>query len=309
MRGGKVLWLVDGMAMSLDSMSIRTEYVPEPLDVGLSDLLYKYGLRIQSDFVLDLECSRIPQVIGKQGDRPQIELFPWYYHPLVAARSNHPISRNLDYINFEFVSSIDTIKTKLTQTKTALLYSSQYSRIQLYPNKVGFDILRYKPDPDKFNKPNIPISYLVEGGFSSAFENRMEESMLQGLRSIGQDFVSSVSNNKMILVSDGEIIKNLYDKENGKFAQLGYNKFEKTTFNGNRDFLSNALEYLTNDQNILSARSKEFKIRLLDKVKVAKERSFWQFLNIGLPLLGLVLFGIFNTWYRKKKYTGFVSGT
>ncbi|MBK8153889.1 MAG: gliding motility-associated ABC transporter substrate-binding protein GldG [Saprospiraceae bacterium] len=309
MNGGKILWLVDGMAMSLDSMNNTAEFIPQPLDVNLSDILYKYGVRIEPNLVLDLECSKIPQVIGQQGGKPQIELFPWYYFPLVSPRSDHPIVRNLDRIMFEFPSSIDTIRTANAIQKTALLESSEYSRYQLSPMRVGFDILRYKPDPSKFDKKHLPLAYLLEGVFSSNYENRVEESMLSGMKAIGQEFKSQSSPTKMIIASDGDLIKNLYDKETGKFAPLGYNKYEKTSYVGNKDFISNAIEYLTNDENIMAARTKQIKLRLLDKVKIEEDKLFWQSLNIGLPLLVLILLGIINFLYRKRKYASFNSQT
>jgi ABC-2 type transport system permease protein len=133
--------------------------------------------------------------------------------------------------------------------------------------------------------------------------------MLSGMKAIGQEFKSQSSPTKMIIASDGDLIKNLYDKETGKFAPLGYNKYEKTSYVGNKDFISNAIEYLTNDENIMAARTKQIKLRLLDKVKIEEDKLFWQSLNIGLPLLVLILLGIINFLYRKRKYASFNSQT
>lgn len=302
MNGGKVLWFVDGMRINLDSLNTKIEIMPEVNDVNLTDMLFKYGVRIEPNLVLDIECAKIPQVIGKQGGKPQIELFPWYYHPLIGPVSVHPIVRNIDRILSEFPSSIDTVKTKFNVVKTPLLLTSQYSRFQLYPMKVSFDILRYKPDIEKFNKPHLPIAYLLEGNFSSNYENRVEESMINGLKSMNIEYKTQSPDNKMIVVADGDILKNLYDKSTGKFAPMGYNKFEELPLNGNKEFILNALEYLTNDKNILSARSKELKQRLLNGPKVEQEKSFWQFLNVALPLILLALLGIGNFYYRKNKY-------
>lgn len=303
MNGGKVLWFVDGMKMSVDSLATRNEYIPEPLDVNLSDLFFKYGLRIQPNLVLDLECAKIAQVIGKLGDKPQIELFPWYYYPIPAPLSNHPVVNNIDRILLDFPSSIDTIKTKYEVRKTPLILSSQYSRYQLAPAKVGFDILRYKPDPTKFNKPNLIMGLLLEGEFSSCFENRLDEGMNETLKSIKMEFKSKSPSTKMIVVADGDVIRNYFDEQTEKFSNLGFNKFEKLSYNGNKEFFMNAIEYLTNEENILEARSKQYKIRLLDQVKIENEKSFWQWLNVGLPLFSLVLLGMANAYLRKKRYT------
>jgi ABC-2 type transport system permease protein len=303
MNGGKILWFIDGMKMSLDSLATRNEFIPEPLDLNLSDLFFKYGLRIEPNLVLDMECAKIPQVIGKLGDKPQIELFPWYYYPVPAPVSNHPVVNSIDRILLDFPSSIDTLKTKYEVQKTPLIVSSIYSRYQLAPSKVGFDILRYKPDPSKFNKPNLIMGLLLEGVFSSSYENRLEESMSAALKSINVEFKAQSTKTKMIVVSDGDVIKNYYNEETEKFSNIGYSKFEKITYNGNKEFFMNAIEYLCNDENILQARSKLYKIRLLDQVKIEKEKTFWQWLNVGLPILGLCLFGLGNAYLRKKRYT------
>ncbi len=302
MNGGKIIWLVDGLKMSLDSLSTRNEFIPEPLDLNLTDYFFKNGIRINSNLVLDLECSRIPQVIGRTGDKPQIELFPWYYHPLIAPRSNHPIVSNIDRISLEFPSTIDSLKTKTDIKKTILLQSSQYSRYQNSPMKVGFEMMRYKPDPDKFNRPNLPIGILLEGTFGSLFENRLDEDMNNILSSIGIPFKTISSPTSMLVVADGDVIKNLYDKETGKFAPIGYNKYEKATFNGNKDFILNSIEFMINQNNILTARTKEFKLRMLDKVKAEKDKLYWQSINIVLPIILIVLFGAINFYWRKKKF-------
>jgi ABC-2 type transport system permease protein len=302
MHGGRILFFVDGMAMTLDSLAVRNEYIPEPLDLGLGDLFFEFGVRIEPNLVLDIECSRIPQVIGKQGGKPQIELFPWYYHPLVASKGNHPIVSNIDRVNFEFVSSIDTLRTKTPLKKSVLLSSSQYSRYQLAPMKVGFDILRYKPEPDKFNKPNLPLAVLVEGQFSSLYENRVTEEMKSTLSSLNMEFRPLSDPTAVIVVADGDLPRNLYDAETGKSAPMGYSRWEKTTFDGNKDFVLNAVEYLIDPNHVLVARSKQFKLRLLDKVKTEKEKTFWQVFNIGLPIVLLGLLGIFNHQIRKRKY-------
>lgn len=303
MNGGKLLWFIDGMSMSLDSLATKNEYIPEPLDLNLSDLFFKYGLRIQANLVLDLECAKIPQVIGKLGDKPQIDYFPWYYYPIPAPLSNHPVINNIDRILLDFPSSIDTLKTKFEVHKIPLIVSSSYSRFQLSPSKVSFEILRYKPDASKFNKPNLTMGILLEGIFSSSYENRLDESMNKALQAISMDFKPKSVFTKMIVVADGDVIKNNYDEATQKFSKLGYNKFEKINYNGNNEFFMNAIEYLTNDVNILEARSKQYKIRLLDQVKIEKEKVYWQGLNVGLPIIVLIIFGMSNAYFRKKRYT------
>ncbi|MFN8280907.1 MAG: gliding motility-associated ABC transporter substrate-binding protein GldG [Saprospiraceae bacterium] len=302
MNGGKVIFLIDRLAMSLDSLNTRKEYIPEPLELNLEDLLFRYGFRIEPAFVLDLECSRIPQVIGSQGGKPQIELFPWYYHPLLSGYGDHPIVQNIDRVNSEFPSYIDTLKTKTGVRHTILITSSQYSRYQLAPTKIDFEILHYKPDPSKFNKPHLPVAVLGEGIFPSLYENRVDESMKSNLANLQLDFKSMSKPTSVLVVADGDIAKNLVDKETGKFSPLGYSKWERKAFNGNKDFLLNSVDYMINPDNVLAARSKEFRIRLLDRVKAENEKMKWQLINIGLPIFLLIITGLINHYIRKKKF-------
>lgn len=301
MNGGKVLWLIDRLDINLDSLAMNeASYIPPPVPLELDDLFFKYGFRVNQDLVLDLECTRIPQVIGRQGGRPQIELIPWYYHTLTSPRSQHPISKNLDRINLFFPSSIDTIKTKTTVDKTVLLSTSEYSRNQLTPTRVNFEILRYEPDPSKFDQPFQPLALLLEGEFPSLFENNLSAEMESTLAQVGIEYKAKSVETQMIVISDGDIAKNLVD-QNGKAEPLGYNKWESFVFKGNSDLLLNSVEYLLDDSGILEARSKDVKLRMLDKVKAQEDRTSWQLFNIALPLAFLVIFGlIFNFWRRKK---------
>lgn len=301
MNGGRVLWLIDQLQISMDSLSGTNEFIPPPMELNLDDLFFKYGFRINYDLVLDLECTRIPQVIGQQGGRPQIERLPWYYHTMSAPKSSHPIAKNLDRVNLFYPSSIDTVRTKHEVKKTVLLTSSEYSRKQLTPTKVSFEILRYEPDPDKFNKPDQPLAVLLEGQFASLFENNLTREMRSTFEQLGIEYVPKSSNNKMIVISDGDIAKNLVDK-NGNPQPLGFNKWENFVFTGNSDLLLNSVEYLLDDTGVLESRSKEVKLRLLDKVRCQEERSKWQLINIGLPLFFLLIFGLIFTYIRRKRY-------
>lgn len=301
MNGGRVLWLIDQLAVSLDSLATSGEFIPPPMGHELEDLFFKYGFRINNDLVLDLESTRIPQVVGMQGDKPQIELMPWFYHTLSVPSDDHPITKNLDRVNLFFPSSIDTLKTKGKVKKTVLLRSSEYSRKQMTPTRLNFEILRYKPNPDKFGMSGIPQALLLEGQFTSLFENQVTPEMLSTFEEVGVDFKDHVEDGKMIVVADGDVVKNLVGP-NEKPEPLGRNKWEKFVFPGNSDFVLNAVEYLMDDTGLLQARSKDLKLRLLDKVRSQQERLYWQLLNILGPLLLLLLFGLIFNFIRKKKY-------
>ena len=300
MNGGKVMFLLDKFDVTLDSISGRTQYVPRDLDLNLDDLLFKYGARVNSDLLLDLECTRIPLTVGQVGNRPQLELFPWYYHPAINPSVRHPIVKNLDRIDFRFPHSIDTIKTSRTIEKTILLTTSPYTRYQLPPVQLNFEILRYEPDPSKFDKGAKNVAVLLEGEFESLYKNRVTENMMDGLNQLGITFKESSAFNAILVVSDGDIAKNPVNRSTGQFNALGFNIYEKYRF-ANREFMVNAIEYMLDKYGVIEARNKDVKLRLLDTVKAKKESTKWQLINIGGPLVLLMLGGIaFNMWRRRK---------
>ena len=302
MNGGKVLWLVDKLGVNLDSLRGRKNFIPMANELNIDDMLFKYGARIQPNLVLDFECTRIPLVTGQLGSGNQYDLFPWFYHPLVAPVSNHPIVKSLDRVNLRFPNTIDTVRTKTNIKKTVLLASSNRSRVQLTPVRLSFEVLRYDADPNRFNKPPQPLAVLLEGQFPSLYENRVTANMEQTLQQIGTEFKPVSSPTRMLVVSDGDLAKNLYNPETEKISPLGYNPFERRTFGANKDFLINAIEYLLDEQGVAQARSKEVKLRLLDMAKAREERTKWQLINIALPLMFLVLFGIIYHYIRKRRY-------
>jgi ABC-2 type transport system permease protein len=302
MNGGKVIFMLDKLLVGLDSMKIRDNFIPPQNDLNLDDMLFKYGIRINADLVLDLECTRIPLTVGMVGNKPQIELFDWFYHPLVAPPTSHPITRNLDRINFKFPSSIDTVKTKTQVEKTILLKSSRYTRSQVSPVPLSFEILRYEKDPSKFNKPSKALAVLLEGEFPSLFENRITQTMLDGMKSMDMNFKESSTPTKIVVISDGDMIRNSVNRESGQYNPAGFNVFENYRF-ANREFLINTIEYVLDEKGVLDARSREVKLRLLDTIKASDEKMKWQLINIGIPLLLLSIFGFgFHQW-RIRKYT------
>jgi gliding-associated putative ABC transporter substrate-binding component GldG len=299
MNGGKILWLVDKLNPELDSISKYKFYVPTDIETGLDELFFKYGFRLEPNLVMDMESSSIPQIIGMQGEQPQIELFKWLYHPLVTSRVDHPIVKNIDRVNLFFPASIDTIKTEIPVKKTPLLISSNYSRVQYNPMRLSFEILKLPPDPSKFNNPNQVMAMLLEGEFESAYKNRVSPEFKKALTGLGLEYKEKSIPTRQLVVADSDFIKNtISDKRD-----IGYNKWDKNYYKGNKDFILNAIEYLLDDSDILKSRSKEIKLRLLDAVKTQKEKTKWQLINIGLPLLFLLIFGLLYNYFRKKKYS------
>lgn len=303
MNGGKTLWMVDRLNASLDSMRFGGRFVPRDFPLNLEDMLFKYGVRIQPDLIVDLECTKIPLQVGQVGNAPQFDLFDWYYHPAVLPDGSHPIVKNLDRVELKFCSSIDTIRTKTDVRKEILLRTSQYSRLQFSPIDLNFEVVRWDPDPSKFNKGQQTVGVLLEGVFPSNYESRVSQEMESGLRSLGMEYKNQSVENRMIVISDGDVAANVIrDREQQSWFALGYNRYENATY-ANKEFLLNAIEYLVEANGVIEARSKEVKLRLLDNVKAKEEKTKWQLVNILIPLAFLGLFALVFTRLRKRKYT------
>lgn len=302
MQGGKVLWLLDAIAVDLDSLNGRKEFMPSEYRLGIDDLLFRYGIRIQPNLVLDMQCTGIELVTGQMGDQPQMQLFEYPYHVVVTPNAPHPVVKNLGPVNLLYPSSIDTtVRTKTSLRRTVLLRSSPRSRYQLLPLRMDFDFMRYPLDASKFDKGPQPLGLLLEGEFSSMYENRLTQDMKEGLEQLGTPFRALSPQNRMIVVSDGDIARNAINRQSGEVIPLGYNRFVRYTFD-NKDFLLNAIEYLLDDTGVVEARGKNVDLRLLDTPRAQAERTKWRLLNLGAPLAGLLLFGAVYQALRRRRY-------
>ena len=302
MQGGKVLWLIDRLNAELDSLRGAAHFVPGDYPLNLEDMLFKYGVRIQPDLVLDMESSKIPLQVGVVGNAPQFQLFDWPYYPTVLPVGEHVVVKNLDRVELKFCSSMDTIRTKTAVKKTVLLQSSRYSRLQFSPIDLNFGMLRTEPRPEHFNKGPQTVGVLLEGVFPSNFENRVSEEMLTGLQQAGVNYRNASVENRMMVFSDGDIMANyIRNRENKEWFPLGFNRYENTTY-ANKELMLNAIEYLIDATGVIEARSREVKLRLLDSVRAQDEKGRWQAVNLGLPLVLLGLFGAVFFWRRRRKY-------
>ncbi|MEY3541377.1 MAG: gliding motility-associated transporter substrate-binding protein GldG [Bacteroidota bacterium] len=301
MQGGKVIWAIDQLYASMDSLERSNgSFVAYDQGLELDEQLFKYGARINRDLVQDLESDKVPSVVGSMGNQPQIELLPWPYAPLLRNTSGHPIAKNLDFISASFPQSIDTIAAPGIK-KQILLSTSDYARSLQTPALVEWRSVKTEQDLQLFNKKQLPIAILLEGKFGSAFSNRLSKEELDALSSTGLPFMSStVSDNSMVVISDGDLVLNAVNEQEGPLA-MGMNSYTRQSF-ANRDFISNVLFYLTGGEDIIAARSKIFRLRLIDKDKIENEKLFWQGFNMVLPLLLLIGFYFINSFYRKKKY-------
>lgn len=301
MNGGKVMWLLDRVAVDLDSLQGRPEYYPKPYELNIDDLLFRYGLRFNNDLVQDLRSTRIPLATGVVGNAPQFDLFRYPYHVLALPQSNHPIVRSLEAVNLFYPSSIDlSPRTKTPVEKTILLMSSDAARYQKLPVGLDFDFLRYDLDPTKFQQDSLVMGVLLEGTFPSMYENRLTPENLAVLEDIGASYKSQSVPNAMIVVADGDVVANPV-RPDGSVVPLGYNVYEKYQFS-NKDFLFNALEYLLDDGGIIQARGKEVRLRMLNNERAEAEATFWRVVNIAIPVALLLLFGLVYFLLRKRKY-------
>lgn len=298
MYGGKVLWLIDPVLTSMDSIQRSESTVAIANEMDLQNQLFTYGVRMNTNLVMDLIALSIPLRTGQVGNQPQIDFFPWYYFPVVTPVSQHPIVRNLNSISTRFVSSLDTLRTKGIK-KTVLLTTSPYSRTVNSPAVVSLALTRQAPVEERYREGPKAIAVLLEGVFDSEFKNRLAPEMLEA-REIG--FRDHSLPTSMIVVSDGDMMMNQFHIPNGYPLPLGFDQYTRETF-GNKIFLLNALNYLTDGPGMMQIRSRELKLRMLDKTKINSERLFWQLFNLLVPIFIVLLTAVLMIWLRKRKYS------
>ncbi|MEJ7737700.1 MAG: gliding motility-associated ABC transporter substrate-binding protein GldG [Chitinophagaceae bacterium] len=303
MNGGKLVWMIDNLYAEFDSLQrTQNEFIAFDRGLNLEDQLFRYGVRINLDLVQDLACDQIPSVVGSAGGKPQIKLVPWPYFPLLRNYGNHPIAKNLDYVVAQFPNSIDTVKAEGIQ-KTTLLTSSPLARILSSPARISWNSVQSEEDVNAFTKARIPIAVLLEGKFSSVFTNRITAAMKDSLQENQQPFLSrSAADNKMIVIADGDMAWNAVPQQDDPLP-MGKNRYTGYQY-ANKEFLLNCIEYLTDNSGLLETRSKDFTLRLFDKKKIEEEKNKWQVINIVLPLLLIIVFGIVFQTIRKRRYQG-----
>ncbi len=311
MRGGKLLCFIDNLFAEQDSLSFKPEAIAYDRNLNLTDLFFRYGLRINTDLVMDLQCDMIPFVVGGSLDNPQYEFLHWNYFPLFSPAGNQ-FGKNLGYVASRFANSIDTIKVPDVK-KTALLVSSPNSRTISTPALISLNENKNVPEDEKFKRDAIPVAMLLEGKFNSLYKNRATKAQQDSLAAQGSQFSPAVDNNKMIVVADGDIVFSDIIPDSGPLP-MGWNKFtysetvKQSEYEkffvpvANREFFLNCVEYLVNDPAISQTRNKDIVLRLLDSQKVKAQKTTWQFINIALPVLLVILFGWVYQQVRKRKY-------
>ncbi|HNB13425.1 MAG TPA: gliding motility-associated ABC transporter substrate-binding protein GldG [Bacteroidia bacterium] len=298
MRGGKVLWLLDMMSADMDSLARKNEFIAIPKELNLDDMLFRYGVRLNKDLVMDLQSVPIPILTGYVGNRPQNSLLPWFYYPLVTPTSKHPIVNNLNAIRFAFAGSIDTIVSAHIN-KTILLQSSRYCKTVQSPAVVDLNILRKEPDEKEYRNPPVNLAILLEGSFRSNFANRIPYQIATD-STIG--FKAEGKPTSMIVISDGDVIRNDYKRSSNTVYPLGLDRYTGQ-FYGNKNLLLNCIDYLCDNSGLMTLRAKEFKLRLLDKTRFNPDKKMLQIVNVALPVLLIILFAMIKLLMRKKKFS------
>ena len=293
-NGGKTIWLVDQVTMEMDSLYNESgTNLAFPRDLNLNDMFFKYGVRIRPDLIFDLQNTPIALATGGQGSATQYTQYPWFYSPLIYPTLKNPIVSNLDGIKFQFTSPIEPLKNAIN--KTVLLQSSHYSKLVGTPAEINLKIVSERPDQKDFvGTGNYPVAVLLEGQFHSVYENRV-------LPFKDSTFKTTGKNSKMIIISDGDVIKNQLDK-NFQPLELGYDKWTNNLY-ANKEFMMNCVNYLLDDNGLINIRSKEVNLPILDKEKVYASYTQSQIITVAVPIVILLLFGVVFTIFRKRKYS------
>ena len=296
MHGGRVLWTIDQVSAELDSLRGHGgEQLAFAKQLNLDDQLFRYGVRINYDLIADMNCSQIPVTTGSVGGQAQIQMLPWLFYPIFIPLSKHPVVKNLDGISSEFASTIDLLDTKDVK-KTILLTSSPYNKKMSAPHMLSLQALEQEPNPKDFQSPQKTVGVLLEGKFVSDWRNRPLPDGFTEQATIQPESVPS----KMIVISDGDILKNQVGSDGSPYP-LGYDHYTQQTY-GNKNLLLNIADYMTDDSGLIALRTKEIKMRLLNRARIRNEKMYWQLVNTVGPLLLVLICAIFQHYIRKRKY-------
>lgn len=293
MNGGNLLFFIDQMAVDLKDAGGEGT-IAMPFETGLNELLFRYGIRINRDLIQDLNFGYHPVVGGEFGNQSQIVPLPWPFYVRAGRMADHPITKGLDLIEFRFVSTLDTIKADGVK-KTPLVFSSNYTRKADAPVRVAFQDMSQQPDIEQFPLMNLPLVYLLEGTFTSYYKNRfLPEGFDQA------SFLDSGDQGKILVAGDGNVVKSILDAS-GNPLPLGEDSFSPDLL-ANRIFIQNAINYLLEPEGIIASRTKQYKIRPLDEVKIRDNKSYWYLLNIAAPIGLILIVGSVKVFWRKRRF-------
>ena len=299
MHGGKVLWLVEPVFATMDSLQNQESTIGIEQDLNLDDMLFRYGVRLNRNLLLDLNCASLPIRTGQVAGQPQLEFFRWFYFPLLQAASNHPMVRNMNAIKSDFVSSIEATTSATGIDQIPLLKTSDYTKVSGAPVFISLAMLRQTPDKRMFSVKGQNAAYLLKGSFPSLYANRIPQEIID---SEEMKFKDESVPTAMIVVADGDIIRNQIDIKRKNPLPLGYDQYTGNTY-ANKEFIENCISYLVDGEGLIDIRSRELKIRLLDMTKIAQERTKWQLINTLVPIAVIIALGFVLALIRKNKYS------
>jgi gliding-associated putative ABC transporter substrate-binding component GldG len=287
LKGGKVLFFIDPVYVSLDSIQ-ESGTVAVSVPYNLDDLLFKYGLRLNENLIQDMQATHIPVIVGEIGGRPDRRMVPWRYYPLINNFSDHPLVKNTDIIYTKFVSSIDTVKVPGVN-KIPLMFTSRYAKVFSAPLQISLNDARRKVNPEEFDHGPLPVAFLLEGEFTSLYKNRP----LPLKNDSG--YIEKGKNCQIFVCSDGDIIRNEVLRRKNQIQEVPLP-------GGNKDLISNIVDYMLDEKGLIHIKAKEIALRPLDKIKLRDDRMFWQIINLVFPVVFVILFGLTRFYLRKKKY-------
>lgn len=299
MHGGKVLWLVEPVFATMDSLQSQESTIGIEQDLNLDDMLFKYGVRLNRNLLLDLTCAALPIRTGQVAGQAQLEYFRWFYFPLLQAASDHPMVRNMNAIKADFVSSIDATTSANGINQIPLLKTSDYTKVSGAPVFISLSMLRQTPDKRMFPSKGQNVAYLLKGSFPSLYANRIPQEIAESQE---MKFMEESVPTAMIVVGDGDIIRNQIDIKRKSPLPLGFDQFTSNTY-ANKEFIENCISYLVDGEGLIDIRSRELKIRLLDTAKAGQERTKWQLINTLVPIALIIALGFVMAFIRKKKYS------
>ena len=299
MHGGKVLWLVEPVFATMDSLQNQESTMGVDLDLNLDDMLFKYGVRMNHNLLLDLNCAAVPIRTGQVAGQPQLEFYRWFYFPLLQAASDNAIVRSVNPVKADFVSSLEATNSMTGVHQIPLLKTSDYTKVSGVPTFITLAMLKQTPDRRMFPQRGQNVAYLLKGTFQSLYANRVTADISESKE---MQFREDSEPTAMIVVADGDIIRNQIDIKRREPLPLGYDQYTGNTY-GNKDFIMNAMSYLIDGEGLVNIRSRELKIRLLDQTKISHSRTKWQVINILIPTALIVILGVTLALIRKRKYT------
>jgi ABC-2 type transport system permease protein len=299
MNGGKTLWLIDPVEVSADSLSKGLTTYAFPRDLNLGDMFFRYGVRLNYDLLQDVECARIKVNTAPPGQTPQFTLHPWYFNPILVPSDDCPVSKNLNGVKSDFVSSLDTVSTSEMVKREVVLSTTPYARRVKSPSSVSLRNIENPPARELFNEKFITTGVILEGNFTSVFKNRLVENL--GYQTSGVLTESQFT--KMAVFSDGDLIANPvnYLSNPPQVAPLGFDRATGITY-GNKEFLLNIVSYLDDSKGIMQLRNRSLKMRPLDIVRLREDKTYWQWLNVLAPLLLIAIFGLIYNMLRRYRY-------